>query len=67
VKILLEILKKAMNLIDVLILAAAAFLLTSYDYSNLSTLNIVYIVSFVLWLIMLAARIYIVYKKEAKK
>jgi len=56
-----------MNIIDVLILAAAAFLLTSYDYSNLSTLNIVYIVSFVLWLIMLAARIYIVYKKEVKK
>lgn len=64
---MLEILKKSMNIIDVLILAAAAFLLTSYDYSNLSTLNIVYIVSFVLWLIMLAARIYIVYKKEAKK
>jgi len=64
---LLEILKKSMNIIDVLILAAAAFLLTSYDYSNLSTLNIVYIVSFVLWLIMLAARIYIVYKKEVKK
>lgn len=64
---MLEILKKSMNIIDVLILAAAAFLLTSYDYSNLSTLNIVYIVSFVLWLIMLAARIYIVYKKEVKK
>ena len=64
---MLEILKKSMNIIDLLILAAAMFLLTSYDYSNLSTLNIIYIVSFVLWLIMLAARIYIVYKKEAKK
>lgn len=66
-KILLEVLKKAMNIFDLFILAAAAYLLTSYDYSNLSVLNIVYIVVFVMWLVMFFVRIYIVYKKNGGK
>ena len=67
VKILLELLKRAMNIFDLLILAAAAFLFLRFDYSNLSTFDIIYIGSFILWLIMLFIRIYIVYRNGVKK
>lgn len=64
---MLELLKKAMNIFDLLIMAAAAFLLMRFDYSNLSTSDIVYIVVFALWVVMLLVRIYIVYKTGGKK
>ena len=67
VKILLELLKRAMNIFDLLILAAAAFLFARFDYSNLSTFDIIYIGSFILWLAMLFVRIYIVYRNGVKK
>ncbi len=67
VKNLLEILKKAMNIFDVPILLAAAFILLRLDYSNLDVSDIVYIVVFILWLIMLGVRILVVYKRDAKK
>ena len=67
VKILLELLKRAMNIFDLLILAAAAFLFSRFDYSNLSTFDIIYIVTFILWLVMFFVRIFIVYKNGGKK
>lgn len=67
VKNLLELLKKAMNIFDVPILLAAAFILFRLDYSNLDVSDIVYIVVFILWLIMLGVRILVVYKRDAKK
>ena len=67
VKILLELLKRAMNIFDLLILAAAAFLFSRFDYSNLSTFDIIYIGSFILWLIMLFVRIFIVFRNGVKK
>lgn len=67
VKILIELLKRAMNIFDLLILAAAAFLFYRFDYSNLSTFDIIYIGSFILWLIMLFVRIFIVFRNGVKK
>ncbi|MBR5913733.1 MAG: hypothetical protein IKZ58_05185 [Selenomonadaceae bacterium] len=64
---MLELLKSAMNIFDLFILAAAAFLFMRFDYSNLSTFDIIYIVSFIMWLIMLFIRIFIVYKKSFKQ
>lgn len=67
VKNLLELLKRSMNFFDVLILVAAVYMFSHFDYSNLSTMNIVYIVVFVLWLIMLVVRIFVVHKKTGKQ
>jgi len=64
---LLETLKRAMNIFDILILAGAAYLLTRFDYSNLQISDIIYIVGFTLWLIMFFIRIFIVYKNSEKK
>lgn len=64
---MLELLKRSMNFLDVLILVAAVYMFSNFDYSNLSTMNIVYIVVFVLWLIMLVVRIFVVYKKTGKQ
>lgn len=64
---MLELLKSAMNIFDLLILGAAAYLFSRFDYSNLSTFDIVYIVTFIIWLIMLFIRIFIVYKKSVKQ
>ena len=63
---MLETLKKAMNLFDLLILAGAAYLLPRFDYSNLQVSDIIYIVGFVLWLIMFFVRIFIVHKNGEK-
>ena len=67
VKILLELLKKAMNIFDVPILLAAAFILLRLDYSDLSTSDIIYLVVFGLWMIMLGVRIFVVYKRTNTK
>lgn len=66
-KNLLEVLKKAMNIFDLFILAAAFFFLTGFDYSNLSTANIIYLVVLILWFIMFFIRIFIVYRNLNKK
>lgn len=63
---MLDTLKRAMNIFDVLILAGAAYLLTRFDYSNLQISDIIYIVGFVLWLIMFVVRIFIVYNNGEK-
>ncbi len=59
---MLETLKKAIGIFDVLILAGAAYLLTRFDYSNLQISEMIYIGGFVLWLIMFFVRIFIVYQ-----
>ena len=61
---MLETLKKAIGIFDVLILAGAAYLLTRFDYSNLQISEMIYIGGFVLWLIMFFVRIFIVYQNR---
>ncbi len=64
---LLEVLKRAISIFDALIIAAAAFLFSKMDYENLTTFNKIYIVVFVLWVLMLLIRIYIIYKNGEGK
>ena len=56
-------LRKAVKPIDILIAVVGLYLLLfTIDYSNMSTLDIVYLVCFGIWFVMLAVRIYIYWK-----
>ena len=61
-----EILRKAFDKIDGLIVLAAIFLFVHFDYDNLSLLDKIYIGSFAFWTITKLIRLYIVYKNEQK-
>ena len=61
---MLEILKKAFDKFDVLIILAAIFLLPQFDYDNLSMLDKIYIASFAFWTVTTLIRLYIVYRNE---
>jgi len=63
---LTEILRKAFDKFDGLIILAAIFLFVHFDYDNLSLLDKIYIGSFAFWTITKLIRIYIVYKNEQK-
>lgn len=62
-----EFLKKAFDKFDILIIVAAVFLFTHFDYENLSTLDKLYIASFAAWGVMKLIRIYILYNNESDK
>jgi len=64
---MLEILKNELKLFDYFILIAAVFMFSRLDFANLDIVQIVYVVTFVLWFIMLAVRIFILYKNGGKK
>lgn len=64
---MLEILKKELKIFDYFILVAAVYMFSHLDFSNLDTVQIVYLVTFVLWFIMLAVRVFILYKNGGKK
>ena len=61
---MLEILKKAFDKFDALIILAAIFLFLHFDYNNLSTIDKIYIASFGVWTVMKGIRVYIIYKNE---
>ena len=61
---MLEILKKAFDKFDVLIILAAIFLFVHFDYGNLSMLDKIYIASFTFWTVTKLIRLYIVYRNE---
>ena len=63
---LLEIIKKAFDKFDVLIILAAIFLFSSFNYDALSTFDKIYIASFAFWGVTKLIRLYIVYKNEKK-
>lgn len=63
---MLDVLRKSMGILDCLIILAAVFLFARMDFANLSTLNVIYMVTFALWLIMLLARIFIIYKRRRR-
>ena len=64
---MLEIIKSELKVFDYLIIIAAFYMFSNFDYNNLDTVQIVYIVTFVLWFIMLAVRVFILYKNGGKK
>ena len=61
-----EILRKAFDKMDVLIILAAIFLFVHFDYDNLSLLDKIYMASFAFWTVTKLIRLYIVYKNEQK-
>ena len=61
-----EILRKAFDKFDGLIILAAIFLFVHFDYDNLSLLDKIYMASFAFWTITKLIRLYIVYKNEQK-
>ncbi len=63
---MLESVKKCLGFFDYILLIAAVYMFSHFDYSNLDIVEIVYIVSFTLWFCMLTFRIYITYKGEDK-
>ena len=62
VKVLFEVLKKAVSVVDMMIILLAGVLLLHYDFDNLTTANKIFLGAFAVWLIMLFIRIYVVYK-----
>ena len=63
---MLELLKKAFDKFDGLIILAAVFLFSHFDYNNLSLLDKIYIASFAFWSVTKLIRLYIIYKNEQK-
>lgn len=63
---MLEILKKAFDKFDGLIILAAVLLFSHFDYDNLSTTDKVYSASFAFWAVAKLIRLYIIYKNEQK-
>jgi len=63
---LLEILKKAFDKFDALIILAAVFLFIHFDYDNLSLLDKIYIASFAFWSVTKLIRLYIIYNNDKK-
>lgn len=61
-----EILRKAFDKFDALIVLAAILLFTHFDYDNLSLLDKIYMASFAFWTVTKLIRLYIVYKNEQK-
>lgn len=64
---LLDAIKKCLGKFDYLLLIAAVYMFSHMDYSNLDIVQIVYIVSFTLWIIMLGIRINITYKGRSDR
>lgn len=62
-----EILRKAFDKFDGLIILAAIFLFVHFDYDNLSLLDKIYMASFAFWSVTKLIRLYIVYKNEQQK
>ena len=62
-----EIIKNELKIFDYFIIIAAFYMFSHLDFANLDTVQIVYIVTFVLWFIMLAVRVFILYKNGGKK
>ena len=63
---MLELLKKAFDKFDALIILAAVFLFLHFDYGNLSLLDKIYMASFAFWTVTKCIRLYILYKNDKK-
>lgn len=61
---MLEIIKKAFDKFDGLIILAAVLLFSHFDFENLSMLDKIYTASFAFWAVTKLIRLYIIYKNE---
>ena len=59
---MLEAIKKSLKPFDYILLVVAAWLFSNFNYNDLSTIDIIYIVSFTIWFIMLVVRTNIYYQ-----
>ena len=57
---------KAVHPFDWLIAVAAVIILAKMNFADLSTVDIIYLVTFIIWLILFILRIVIVLKKDDK-
>ena len=64
---MLKIFKKAFDKFDGLIILAAIFLFSHFNYDELSLLDKIYIASFAFWGVTKLIRLYIVYRNEKKE
>ncbi len=62
---MLDILKQALRPMDCLIFVAAAILFTQLDYEALTAVEIMYMVTFGIWFLLLLVRIFIIYRKDS--
>ena len=62
-----KLLKKAFDKFDGLIILAAVFLFSHFDYDNLSILDKIYSASFAFWAVTKLIRLYIVYTNDRDK
>ena len=56
-----RVLKEILRPFDCLILVAAVFLFATFDYDNLTTVDIIYMTTFGLWFTLLVFRAAIIY------
>ena len=61
---MLEIIKKAFDKFDGLIILAAILLFSHFDFDNLTMLDKIYTASFAFWAVMKLIRLYIIYRNE---
>ena len=64
---MLEVIKKSLGIFDWLILVAAVYMFNKFNYADLEISEIVYIIVFSLWFVMLIIRVSIVYKSSGGK
>ena len=64
---MLDIIKKSLKPFDYLILIAAVILFTNLDYNNLGMIDKIYMVTFVIWFVLLLTRVYIIYQGGRNK
>ena len=59
---MLNAIKKSLKPFDYILLIVAVWMFSKFNYSDLSTIDIIYIVSFTIWFIMLVVRTNIYYQ-----
>ena len=62
-----NVIKKSLDKFDYVLIIAAVYMFTHMDFANLDIVEIVYIVSFTLWVIMLGIRININYRGRSDR
>ena len=62
-----NVIKKSLDKFDYVLIIAAVYMFTHMDFANLDIVEIVYIVSFTVWIIMLIIRIGINYKGRSDR
>ncbi len=58
-----EILKEALRPMDGLIFVAAIILFTQLDYAELTTVDMIYIGTFIIWMLLFCVRVYLLSRK----